>query len=517
MVYKKGFNNAFQQETINQTINLGDINQAQLEDKILSTLGYLSAEEEDFKKYDEQIQEIIKKGDKSEPKINIFADENKLAIFKESLKEIESTGKCDFSNNTKFELLGGEAYLEGLHELYNLEGWDNLAKLVDKSYKAMETLQIMRVLSSAYSGEIDLDNTSKLRLQRQLDNILATKNEILNWSPNLAKMLILESQKAKVSHRFMKTGYKTLDEAIGGGLEVDNLYVIAARPAVGKTALLVNLANNISKLKIDENLNETDEKTSTLDIVHNRFKAGVFSLEMSENQIAERLMSIETGIQTRDVKNPNELEQALLLKWQYLQNQQHFGFYINDYSRINISTIENVLSEAVENGQPFSVLFIDYLQLLNRDMKNSDRERISSASRGLKELARLYHCAIVTLAQFNRSADNRNFEGNVELNLSMIKGSGSIEQDADVVMFLSRDDFYDDNLGDNNSSLSEVSLQLAKNRFGSSGEIKLNYYKSTQIMQEKENQNLSNPILPNKQMSSKITKKGDSVKVDFWQ
>ncbi|MCB1116857.1 MAG: DnaB-like helicase C-terminal domain-containing protein, partial [Chlamydiia bacterium] len=240
------------------------------------------------------------------------------------------------------------------------------------------------------------------------------------------------------------TGYSDLDETIGG-FGNSNLIIIASRPGMGKTALALNFASRIAP----------------------SCPLGFISLEMSSIQLYERMLSMKAEVAGDIIREGKSNESD----WKRIQEAepsiaqlpifiQEGGYFLND-----LTTKVRHLKE--EKG--IKLLIIDYLQLLRATGETRLME-VSNITRDLKNLAMELHIPIVCLAQLSRKVEERT---NHKPLLSDLRESGSIEQDADVVMFLVRQDYYD-----KNEKPGEANLIIAKNRHGKTGEVSLHFSKN---------------------------------------
>lgn len=240
----------------------------------------------------------------------------------------------------------------------------------------------------------------------------------------------------------IETGYPVLDEQMRG-LTQGELTIIAGRPSMGKTSLMVDMALNIS----------------------NQRKVGIFSLEMSQTQLIERMMSncMETSLHSLK-KGEAPVDKNTTEKLEHLQ------LYVNDDSGLNTIKMWEILKDAhVE----FQVLFIDYLQLIrNQNVRNSRYEEVDIICQNLRQIAKDENIAVVLFCQLNRDVERRE---NHRPRLSDLRDSGGIEQIADKILFIYRPAYY--KLFDKSDSDAiddgEAHIVIAKNRNGALGDIPL--------------------------------------------
>jgi replicative DNA helicase len=259
--------------------------------------------------------------------------------------------------------------------------------------------------------------------------------------------LIEERKDSKKEYTGLPTRFTELD-AMLSGLQKSEMIVIGARPSMGKTALALSMLDNI--------VGGSDSP-----------KAGFFSLEMSEIMLMERLIAARARIESTRIKRPSTL---LSKEWGALNDAAAFFFeapiWFEDTPNISLGTLRSE-ARRMKAKEDIDVLFIDYLGLITVEERNLPRhEQMSLVSRSLKGLARELEIPVVVLSQLRRDA-----EGN-EPNLADIRESGSIEQDADVVMFLHRKRAHEAE-SESDDGIIETQLIVAKNRNGPVGTSKL--------------------------------------------
>lgn len=250
------------------------------------------------------------------------------------------------------------------------------------------------------------------------------------------------------------TFYLPLD-TLTAGFQQSDLIIIAARPSVGKTALALNIARNMA--------------------VQGRFPVGFFSLEMSRQQLVMRLVSREAQV------NAQKLRKGFISQDEFSRLTQAFGtlgsmpFYIDDTSTLSVMELRSK-ARRMKLENDIKVLFIDYLQLITGNKKYESRvNEVSDITRALKGLARELEVPVVVLSQLSRNPETRG--GDKRPALHDLRESGSIEQDADVVILLYRDDYYNPN----STEKGIVELNVAKQRNGPTDTIKLRFEKDISL------------------------------------
>jgi replicative DNA helicase len=218
------------------------------------------------------------------------------------------------------------------------------------------------------------------------------------------------------------SGFEDLD-TITGGFQPGNLIILAARPSMGKSALMVNFAENAA--------------------LHGNGKSvALFSLEMSESELAQRFIASQASIKGDDLRK-GKVPAARWGKIMEASNRlAKSPLYIDDSSDLSVLDVRAKARRLLQqHPDGLGLILIDYLQLMRGDGRTDNRvEQIGQISRGLKTLARELECPVIALSQLNRGVEQRTDKRPV---LSDLRESGSIEQDADLVMFIYRDEYYD--------------------------------------------------------------------------
>lgn len=245
------------------------------------------------------------------------------------------------------------------------------------------------------------------------------------------------------------TGFIDLDRKTAG-FHAPELLIIAARPAMGKTAFVLNIAQNVC--------------------IKNRMPAVFFSLEMSSQQLVNRLLSLESGVDAEKIKTGKLQDDD----WQQLiEGSFNVGscpLIIDDTPGMTLSMVKSKCRRYKARNN-IQCVIIDYLQLLEKGGRIESRQQeISEISRALKSLARELDVPVIALSQLSRSVESRPDKRPM---LSDLRESGAIEQDADVVMFIYRDDYYNEDSEE--KGISEIII--AKQRSGETGTVKLRWIK----------------------------------------
>lgn len=253
------------------------------------------------------------------------------------------------------------------------------------------------------------------------------------------------------------TGFKDLNKKING-LQRTDLILVAARPAMGKTAFALNLVQNAA--------------------IKGNASVAVFSLEMSKEQLAQRMIAAQSNVELKKMKTGtlNDADWPRIISAMAVMSDAKI--FIDDTPGIKINELRSKCRK-LKMEQGLDLVMIDYLQLMESDSKNESRQQeISKISRSLKILAKELDCPVVALSQLSRAPEQRADHRPV---LSDLRESGAIEQDADIVMFLYRDEYYHSD--SEKKDLAEI--VIAKNRHGETGSVELVWMGSIQRFGDK--------------------------------
>ena len=250
------------------------------------------------------------------------------------------------------------------------------------------------------------------------------------------------------------TGYRELDK-MTTGLHEEELIILAARPAVGKTAFALNIAQNIGT-KLDKTV-------------------AIFSLEMGAESLVDRMLASEGVINSHSIRTGQLTDE----EWQKYTiataNLANASIYIDDTPGIRITEIRSRARKLAQETGNLGLVLIDYLQLITGTGRENRQQEVSEISRQLKILAKELKVPVIALSQLSRGVEQRQDKRPV---LSDIRESGSIEQDADIVAFLYRDDYYD-RAGEEEEGIpnNKVEVIIEKNRSGARGTVELIFQK----------------------------------------
>lgn len=363
------------------------------------------------------------------------------------------------SKAKQLENIGGAAYLtELVNSVPSSAHVQQYARIVaDKATLRRLISAASTINSMAFSEGEALD--SVLDEAEQALFAVSQKHLKKNFTP-ISEILTssferLDSlHKDKNSLRGIPTGYRALDN-LTAGLQNSDLIILAARPSMGKTSFALNIAQHVA----------TEEG----------IPVGIFSLEMSKEQLIDRLLSSEAGIDSWKLRTGN-LEDTDFEKINKAMGVlSEAPLYIDDSAMSNVMEMRTK-ARRLQSENDLGLIVIDYLQLMSgRNAGGENRvQEISEISRGLKGLARELNVPVIALSQLSRSVEMRSPK---IPQLSDLRESGSIEQDADVVMFIYREDYYEKESERKNIA----DILVRKHRNGPTGEVEL-YFQPEQML-----------------------------------
>ena len=342
------------------------------------------------------------------------------------------TLKNYFENLNELDEVGGAEYLVKLTRFSSSSKQaTDYAKIVHENFVKRELLEISNVISED-SLDIDLDKSSENIIEDAEKSLfdLAERgnfsqsflqfNQAIDQTISMAKSAI-KSDQGIVG---VPSGLTALDEKLGG-LHKSDLVIIAGRPSMGKTALATNIAYHAAK-----NIFEKNEKSSV----------AFFSLEMSSEQLSTRILSEQSRIQSNDIRRGRASEEQLNRFIETSRNIYDLPLYIDETPAITISTMSN-RARRIKRLFGLSLIVVDYIQLMKTNVKKYEGrvQELSEITQGLKALAKELSVPVLALSQLSRAVEQRDDK---IPQLSDLRESGSIEQDADVVMFVYREQYY---------------------------------------------------------------------------
>lgn len=352
-------------------------------------------------------------------------------------------------NGLLFKIGGVKVLMELITQIPNLAYLEDYIRLVKDKFIRRRLIKLgYEATNSGYITNIPLENILN-DFENKLFNLTnEIKTQTLVSSAELLYEIFFELKKKSINPTLsgLSSGFYELD-SLTQGFQKSELIIIAGRPSMGKTALSLNIALNIVK-------------NSKLPVLF-------FSLEMSKEQIMYRVLGMETNINQIRLKNGKLYPHDWLKINKIIKLLSKIPFFVDDTSDLSVQKIRSNLKTILFEQNNIGLIIIDYLQLMqNSKFKTENRvQELSQITRSLKILAREFNIPIIALSQLSRNVENR---GDKKPILSDLRESGSIEQDADLVLMLSKQ-----NLNNTDSPIME--LTIAKQRNGPLGTVKLKF------------------------------------------
>lgn len=394
-----------------------------------------------------------------EVKAEDFYNEGHREIFKAIIKLYRENSPVDMltvceelKKQKALDMVGGRAYIGSLTAgVPSTANAGEYAKIVAEKAMTRQLIQTAEnIAAKGYEDKEparDMTNKAEAEIfqiaQRRQRNDYAKIQDVLLKNIKL----IDEAEQNKGGVVGLPTGFKTLDEKTAG-LHKSDLIIVAARPGMGKTAFALNIA------------------------AQSAVKAGasvlIFSLEMSREQLGQRLIAMQARVEAEKLKK-GELDRK---DWDRihmaLDELNKTKIVIDDTPGVSIMEMRNKCRR-LKAEQGLDLIVVDYLQLMTYDGRTDSRQQeISALSRNLKLLAREMDCPVIVLSQLSRATEQRQDKRPM---LSDLRESGSIEQDADIVIFIYRDDYYNENT----DKPGVCEIHLAKHRSGATDRIELTW------------------------------------------
>ncbi len=388
------------------------------------------------------------------------------------------TLKNSLEGNEALSEVGGTEYLVKLTRFSSsTKQAIDYAKIIHEKFVKRELVQISENLSDEAvdetedkTGEVIIQNTEKslfeLAERGTFNQSFMKFNQALDQTIEMATNA-MKSDQGIVG---VPTGLEDLDERLGG-LHKSDLVIIAGRPSMGKTALATNIAYYAAKKILDDN-----KKSSV----------AFFSLEMSSEQLSTRILSEQSRIKSNDIRRGKVSEEEFNRLIETSRNIHELPLYIDETPAITISTLSN-RARRIKRLFGLDLIVVDYIQLMATGTRKYEGrvQEISEITQGLKALAKDLGVPVLALSQLSRAVEQRDDK---KPQLSDLRESGSIEQDADVVMFVFREEYYLERKEPKmntiehaewqskmNEILGSADIIIGKQRHGPTGNIKVEF------------------------------------------
>lgn len=361
----------------------------------------------------------------------------------------------ELKKKKEFEDVGGSTYLTELTNYVPTAAHAAAyAELV--SQKAVRRRLIKASADISELG-FDEDTSTQELLERAEAELFSVSDQSLKQDLVSIENILTESfdrmeelHRNKGQLRGVPTGYRDLDN-MTAGLQRSDLIILAARPAMGKTTLVTNLAYNVA----------TISKQPVL----------FFSLEMSKEQLVDRMLADASGVDAWNIRTGNLSDEDFSKLSEAMGEMAEAPIYIDDTPGLSTLAMRTKARRAAHEA-PLGLIIVDYLQLMQSSSSRNDGNRVqevSEISRGLKLIARELNVPVIALSQLSRSVESRSPQ---VPQLADLRESGSIEQDADIVMFIYREAYYNPDTDRENIT----DLIIAKHRNGPTGQVELYFH-----------------------------------------
>lgn len=399
---------------------------------------------------------------------NFYSEKHKM-IFRTILSMTSTSQQVDIVSLTEelkkkgyLKLIGGSLYLTNLIEMApTTENIETHSRIIQEKYLKRQLINISgQILAKSYDDTTDaleeIDNAenqifqlAQQRFQKGYEKI----DKVAKDAINLIQSMIHRDNKGLSG---IPSGYSEIDFNYTGGFQNSDLIIIAARPSMGKTAFALSMARNIA---IDYNI-----------------PVAFFSIEMSAIQLVMRLIAAESKTSSNNLRTGKISQNEFFRVVKSMDKLKSAPIFIDDSPMLSILELRAKARRLVNEG--IRIIFVDYLQLMKSPKAESREREISIISQSLKQLAKELNIPVIALAQLNRSVEARTDKRPL---LSDLRESGSIEQDADVVIFIHRPDKYPskNKLNENSqvdqfdSNIKIAEIIIGKQRNGPTGTIKL--------------------------------------------
>lgn len=378
-----------------------------------------------------------------------------LACFNNRVPPDTRTVSEELRRRGHLEQVGGVIYLgelvEGVPTSYHVEFY---ARTVERTAILRRLINTgAQIAALGYNEQIEIDETID-KAEALLFDIAQkrTSQDFVHISSVVdsyyEQLNYLQEHRGEVMG--VQTGYRDFDQ-ITGGLQRSDLIILAARPGTGKTSFAMSLAYNVA--------------------MYYSNTVAVFSLEMGREQLVQRLIAMETQIDTHRLRLGQVPDNQLKIVFDAMGRLAQAPIYIEDTPGISIMELRSK-ARRLQSQHGVSLIIIDYLQLMSGRGKENRVQEVGEISRGLKALARELNVPVIALSQLSRAVEGR--QSHIPM-LSDLRESGSIEQDADIVMFIYRDELY--NKDSDKKGIAEI--HIAKHRNGPVGVVNMRFDPST--------------------------------------
>lgn len=385
-----------------------------------------------------------------------------MSMFSGSKASIDPVVIADLlTKEGHYDTAGGREYLITLRDsVPSTANVETYARIVEEQYYLRTLINVSQeIINDASGGKADANMLLDSAEQKIYD---IRKGKDVNGPKRVSDVIVNDvydrlhklNSEEKEKFKAIPSGFGMLDKYITG-LNKSDLILIGARPAMGKTSFALNLAQNVS--------------------MYAKKKCVVFSLEMTKEQLAERLLSATAGIPSQKLRTGELTDDEWIRLGNAAGEYAQVELYLDDASNTTVPEIKS----KIRRLKNVDIIIIDYLGLIQSAVRKENRvQEVSEITRNLKMMAKDLNIPVICCAQLSRGTEGRGKSHKPQL--SDLRESGSIEQDADIVLFLYREDYYrNEQSEDKQDEIDENSTELivAKNRHGATGTIEMTFDK----------------------------------------
>ena len=372
-----------------------------------------------------------------------------------------TTLTSELKNKNKLDEIGGVEYLtEIIDYVPTSANVDQYIKLVEEAALLRRLIDVSTdIVSSAYASDINVNDTldnAERKILSVVKNRRSTEFKPIKSVLEAAEANLEKLAETKGDVTGVATGWYDIDN-LTSGLHENEFIIIAARPAMGKTAFALNLATNVA--------------------MNNKKGVALFNMEMGAEQLVNRMISSLGQVEGKKLTTGNLQNQDWKRVGEAISQLSETKLYMDDTPGITIGEIRSKCRRLANSEEGLCLVVIDYLQLISSSVNygGNRQQEVSDISRSLKMMAMELKVPVIALAQLSRSVEARENKRPI---MSDLRESGSIEQDADIVAFLYSDDYYNkEKVTEGNTSISE--FIVAKHRNGPTATIELLFKKDT--------------------------------------
>ena len=417
---------------------------------------FINLKSEDFFDYNCRVIFII---------LEKFREEGKDIDLFSVIDYIDQNSECQFDNYKQYilDINSKFSYQQNIKQLLDIVKNASIKRQIDAFAQTLQStnFDVLSAKEKLWNLEKDFLNITNNKKSKEIESL---SKILIEYQKKIDQLMNLDDSLTGVT-----SGYISVDK-VTNGFQGGDLIILAARPGIGKTTLAINFLVNAAKELKEKNIDSNTKEKIVL----------MFSMEMGNLQVCQKIVSLESDVEIGMNKkvNLNEIQKRSISN--AISNLYSFPLYIDDTSDLSIIDVQSKIKQLSANKE-IKLIVLDYLQLLKSASKNSTMNRqqeVAYISRTLKSIARQFNVPIIAIAQLSRKIEERKGDAKKPL-LSDLRESGSIEQDADLVCFISPKEMQDNTQNENQINATNIVVEfiIAKNRNGATGTAELFFVK----------------------------------------